>query len=168
MQRIRAELTRSGLNVQTGQMMLEARRVTEDHLVMVVGFLGIMGQLMIVVGGLALASTMGMAVLERTREIGVLRAIGARHRTIIGMVQAEGLVIAMLGWTLAIPLSLPISVLLERAFGRIMLPVPVTWMPDVSGVTTWFVVALLVSLVSCAWPAWRATRITTRAALSYE
>ena len=168
MQRIRAELTRNGLNVQTGQLMLEARRVTEDHLLMVVGFLGIMGQLMIVVGGLALASTMGMAVLERTREIGVLRAIGARHGAIIGMVQVEGLVIAMLGWALAVPLSLPISILLGRAFGRIMLPVPLTWMPDAPGVVSWFFVALLVSVVSCAWPAWRATRITTRSALSYE
>ncbi|MBL0170305.1 MAG: ABC transporter permease [Gemmatimonadaceae bacterium] len=168
MQRLRAALAQSGYPVQTGQMMVESRKVTEDHLLMVAGFLGIMGQLMIVVGGLALASTMGMAVLERTREIGVLRAIGARHGAIMTMVQIEGLVIALLGWALAIPLSLPMSVVLGRAFGRIMLPLAVTWMPDVAGVVQWLGVVLVVSVVACAWPAWRATRITTRAALAYE
>lgn len=168
MQRLRTELAQNGYAVQTGQMMVEARKVTEDHLLMVAEFLGIMGQLMIVVGGLALASTMGMAVLERTREIGVLRAIGGRHGAIMTMVQIEGLVIALLGWAVAIPLSLPMSVVLGRAFGRIMLPLPVTWIPEIAGVMQWLGVVLVVSVVACAWPAWRATRITTRAALAYE
>ena len=83
MQRIRGALTDGGFVVESGQLMIEQRRVIEDHLLMVASFLGAMSQLMIVVGGLALASTMGMAVLERTREIGVMRAIGARHGAIV-------------------------------------------------------------------------------------
>jgi putative ABC transport system permease protein len=168
MQRLRTGLTERGYRVQTGQMMVEARTVMEDHLLMVAGFLGAMGGLMIVVGGLALASTMGMAVLERTREIGVMRAIGARHGMIMTMVQVEGLVIALLGWALAIPLSLPMSVALGRAFGRIMVPLAITWVPDVAGVAQWLVLVIVVSVMACAWPAWRATRITTKAALAYE
>ena len=50
---------------------------------------------------------MSLAVQERTREIGVLRAIGATPRAIMRMVQAEGLLIAILSWLIAIPLSLP-------------------------------------------------------------
>lgn len=168
MQRLRTTLAERGLTVQTGQMMAEARAVTEDHLLMVAGFLGVMGQLMIVVGGLALASTMGMAVLERTREIGVLRAIGARHGSIYTMVQAEGLVISLLGWLLAIPLSVPMSVLLGRAFGRIMLPVAVTYVPEPRGVLFWLGIAVVVSVAAGTAPAWRAMRITTKAALAYE
>jgi putative ABC transport system permease protein len=154
--------------VQTGQLMSESRAVLEDHLLMVAGFLGVMGQLMIIVGGLALASTMGMAVLERTREIGVLRAIGAQHRSILVMIQTEGLVIALLGWLLAIPLSIPMSVALGNAFGRIMLPVATSYVPEWRGVVAWFGVAVVVSLLASAAPAWRATRITTKAALAYE
>lgn len=165
MQRLRGTLNEQGMTVQNGQMLAEARAVTEDHLLMVAGFLGIMGQLMIIVGGLALASTMGIAVLERTREIGVLRAIGARHGAIFSMVQVEGLVISLLGWLLAIPLSVPMSVLLGRAFGRIMMPVAVTWAPEMRGVAVWLGVAVVVSLAACAAPALRATRITTRSAL---
>jgi putative ABC transport system permease protein len=167
-QRLRAELERRGFTVQSSQLMEQARRVMEDHLLMVAGFLGVMSQLMIVVGGLGLASTMSLAVLERTREIGVLRAIGARHRDILTMVQVEGLVVAILGWALALPLSVPMSVVLGRAFGRIMLPVPVSFLPEPSAVVRWLVVVLVVSVAASAWPAFRATRVTTATALAYE
>jgi putative ABC transport system permease protein len=123
---------------------------------------------MIVVGGLGLASTMSLAVLERTREIGVLRAIGAPHRSIHPMIQIEGLVIALLSWALALPLSVPMSVVLELAFGRIMLETPVNLVPEASGMVRWFGVVVVVSLISCAWPALRATRIPTAKALAFE
>ncbi len=168
MQRVRTALASARVTVQSGQLMSESHAVMEDHLLMVAGFLGIMGRLMIVVGGLALASTMGMAVLERTREIGVMRAIGAPHRSILVMVQTEGLVIALLSWLLAIPLSLPMSIALGNAFGRIMIPVATRYTPEWIGVAQWLAVAVIVSLVACAAPAWRATRITTKAALAYE
>ena len=104
-QRVRGELDRAGLLVSSSQLVEENRRVLEDHLLMVVQFLAAMGWVMIVVGGRGLASTMSLAVLERTREIGVLRAIGARHGAILGIVQVEGLVIAILSWLAALPLS---------------------------------------------------------------
>jgi putative ABC transport system permease protein len=115
---------------------------------------------------LGLASTMSLAVLERTREIGVLRAIGAQHGTILRMIQIEGLVIAVLSWALALPLSLPMSVALGKSFGRVMLKVPVHLLPDGAGVLRWLTVVVVLSLIACAWPAWRAMRITTSAALS--
>lgn len=135
---------------------------------MVVNFLGSMGWLMLLVGGLGLASTMGLAVLERTREIGVLRAIGARHSAILTMIQVEGLTIARLSWALAIPVSIPMSVLLAQAFGRIMMRVPITYLPNATGVAIWLSLVVVVSLVACAWPALRATRVPTAAALAYD
>ena len=159
--RVRAALSDGGVEVSSGQLIAAQRRVIEDHLLMVASFLGNMSLLMIVVGGLGLASTMSLAVLERTREIGVLRAIGAPHSSILAMVQIEGLVIALLSWALALPLSVPMSVVLEQAFGRIMLETPVNLVPEVTGMVRWFGVVVIVSLVSCAWPALRATRIPT-------
>lgn len=165
---LRSNLVDRGFDVSSSQSMAESRSVIEDHLLMVAGFLGNMSLLMIVVGGLGLASTMSLAVLERTREIGVLRAIGATHGAILSMIQTEGLVIAVLSWALAIPLSLPVSIALGYAFGRVMMKVPVRLLPNGLGVLQWLGVVLVVSLVACAWPARRATRITTAAALSYE
>lgn len=167
-QRLRAILGEQGMEVSSSQLLAESRRVIEDHLLMVVDFLGSVAWLMLVVGGMGLASTMGLAVLERTREIGVLRAIGATHRSIFAVIQAEGVTIALMSWALAIPLSLPMSVALATAFGRIMLRVPVTYLPDGRGVVLWLAVVLIVSVLACAWPARRAMRVSTAAALAYE
>jgi putative ABC transport system permease protein len=84
------------------------------------------------------------------------------------MVQVEGLVIAVSSWLLAIPLSVPMSLIVGRAFGRMMLPVPDRFVPGASGVLLWLAVVLVVSVAACAWPAVRATRIPTAAALAYE
>lgn len=167
-QRLREALGASGLAVASTQLLLENRRVMEDHLLMVADFLGAMAWLMIAVGGLGLASTMSLSVLERTREIGVLRAIGARHRAIFTMVQVEGLVIGGLSWLIALPLSLPMSVALGRAFGRVMLPVPDRYLPEAAGVFWWFALVVVVAVIASAMPALRAMRITTAAALAYE
>jgi putative ABC transport system permease protein len=167
-QQLRSELGSRGFDVQSSQLVQAGRVVMEDHLLMVAGFLGIMARLMILVGGLGLASTMSLAVLERTREIGVLRAIGARHGAILTMVHIEALVIALASWVIAIPLSVPMSVVLGKAFGRIMIPVPVTFTPEIAGVVRWLIVVVVVSIVASAWPAYRATRIPTARALAYE
>jgi len=167
-QQLRSDLSSRGFDVQTSQLVQAGRVVMQDHLLMVVGFLGIMSNLMIVVGGLGLAATMSLAVLERTREIGVLRAIGARHGSILSMIQVEALVIALASWVIALPLSVPMSVVLGRAFGRIMIPVPVSFTPGLGGVLRWLAVVVIVSVAASAWPAYRAMRITTARALAYE
>jgi putative ABC transport system permease protein len=166
--RARAALERAGMPVAGSLVTREVRRAFEDHLLMVVQFLSAMGWIMVAVGGMGLASTMSLAVLERTRGIGVLRAIGARHSAIFSMIEVEGLVIAILGWLAALPLSIPMSLALSSAFGEVMFSVPIRPLPSVSGALIWLLVAVLVSLVACAMPARRATHISVATALSYE
>ena len=167
-ERLRERFANAGFPVVNGQLIEANRQVIEDHLLMVASFLLAMSALTVVVGGLGLASTMSLAVLERTREIGVMRAIGATHRAILSIVLVEGLVIGTLSWLVAIPLSIPISRWLGAAFGRIMLPVAARYWPEGDGVLLWLSVVVVVSLLASAWPARRAMRITTAAALSYE
>ena len=161
------ELAGHGFEVSSG-LLAENRASVEDHLLMVAEFLSVMGWLMIVVGGLGLASTMSLAVLERTREIGVLRAIGARHGAIHLIVQVEGLVVAILSWAIAILLSAPMAAVLGAAFGRVFFKTPVKFVPDPVGILVWLGLVVMVSVLACAWPAIRATRISARAALAYE
>jgi putative ABC transport system permease protein len=111
---------------------------------------------------------MSLAVLERTREIGVLRAIGGRHSSIFAMIEVEGLVIAALAWIVALPLSVPMSTALSSAFGEVMFSVPVRMLPGANAVLDWLMLTAVVSIVACALPALRATRVSVAAALSYE
>ena len=165
---LREAFTDAGLGVAASQSQAENRRVLEDHMLMVVDFLGAMGIVMIAVGAMGLASTMGLAVLERRREIGVLRAIGARNGAILAMVQVEGLTLVALAWLTSLPLALPISALLEMAFGRIMFAVPWKLVPSAATAFTWLGLMALISLLACALPARRALRIPAAQALAYS
>ena len=71
-------------------------------------------------------------------------------------------------WLLAVPLSIPMSLALGRAFGQIMFPVPVVIAPELVGVVRWFAVVVILTVVACAVPAWRAARIAPRVALAFE
>jgi putative ABC transport system permease protein len=165
---LRAALDEGGAAVASSQSIAETRRAAEDHLLMVVEFLGGMGWIMILVGGVGLASTMGLAVLERTRELGVLRAIGARHRDLLLLVEAEGLVIGLLAWLLALPLSVPIASLIGSAFGRMMFPVTTPLLPDAGAMLRWLSLVVAIALLASLWPALRALRTPAAVALAYE
>jgi putative ABC transport system permease protein len=166
--RLRTALENQGVAVGASHLLSDARQGIEDHLQMVVSFLGMMGWVMIVVGGMGLASTMSVGVLERQREIGVLRAIGASGHAVLGMVQLEGLVMALLGWLLSLPLSVPVSVLLGDAFGRVMFTIPTSLTPEPSSALRWLALVTAVSVLACAWPAWQAMRMPVVRALQYE
>jgi putative ABC transport system permease protein len=166
--RVRAALDAAGIAVGGSELMSETRRAFEDHLLMVVQFLGVMAWAMIAIGGIGLASTMSLGVLERTREIGVMRALGAPDRAIVSLVQVEGLVVAALAWIASLLLSIPIGHLLADAFGRVMFAVPMQTLPNASGAVAWAAMLAVVSTVACTWPARRAVRLPAARALAYE
>jgi len=131
-------------------------------------FLLLMAVLMGAVGGLGLASTMSLNVLERTREIGVMRAIGASSLSIVGMFVVEGVLVGVLSWLLALPLSYPGSRLFSDLIGEILLEMPLDFRYSVNGVVLWLVVVSVLSALASLWPALRAARVSVREALAYE
>jgi len=165
---VREALAAQGIEIANTQRMSEMRTVIEDHLLMVVDFLAVMGWLMLIVGGMGLASTMSLSVLERTREIGVMRAIGASHAAIMGLVLAECLIVAALGALLAVPLSIPMSLSLGYAFGQIMFSVPIIILPGAAAMLAWLGMMLAVAVLAGAWPALSASRVPVTQALAYE
>ena len=135
---------------------------------MLVVFLLIMALLTAFVGSIGLTGTMGMNVLERTREIGVMRAIGAVDLKIIQSVLVEGLVIGMISWCLAWLLSYPISYLLLMIISQAMFSAPVPLAFTLDGVAIWMVVVLVLSALASILPARNAARLTIREVLAYE
>lgn len=127
-----------------------------------------MACLLAAVGGLTLMGTMGINVIERTREIGVMRAIGASDRTVQALVVGEGLVVAGAGWLLAAPLSPLAGRLLSDAFGQAFLHVPLTFAYAWPALGLWLVLVLLVAAASSLVPAWNASRLTVREVLAYS
>jgi ABC-type antimicrobial peptide transport system permease subunit len=121
--------------------------------------------LAVFVGGLGMLNTMLMSVLERTREIGVLRALGWHKRRILGMILQESLVLGAVGGVCGIVLGLGLGALVGLAEG--------TWGSFEPSYTPGvFVQAVLVALVAGVagglYPAWRATGMRPVEALRHE
>ena len=134
----------------------------------VITFMAVMAVLIAIVGGLGLMSTMSINVMERTREIGVMRSIGASNRTIQAIVIVEGIVIGLVSWAISILVSLPITGVLSVGVGMAVLNIPMAPSYDTSGILVWLIFTLLLSLVSSSLPAARASRLTVHDTLAYE
>lgn len=131
-------------------------------------FLLIMAGILASVGGLGLAGTMSMNVIERTREIGVLRAVGASNRDVRHVVLIEGMTVGLLSWSLAILASFPVGKALSNAVGYAVFLTTPPYKYSLSGVIGWLVLAVLISAVASLGPAQRASRLTVREVLAYE
>jgi putative ABC transport system permease protein len=127
-----------------------------------------MAMMTALVGSIGLAGTMGMNVLERTREIGVMRAIGAVDLAIIKSVVIEGVFIGLISWALAWALSYPISFLMLRIISTAMLSDPIPLAYTLQGVFVWLGVVVALSTIASVLPARSAARLTIREVLAYE
>ena len=134
----------------------------------IIVFLLLMAVLLGVVGGLGLMGTMSINVLERTREIGVMRAIGASNGSILRIVLLEGAVIGLISWIIGGLVAYPAGAFLTNTLGQVLLQSKPTYIFSLGGAILWLVIVLLLALLASFLPARRASSLTVREVLSYE
>lgn len=164
---LEAEFEREGIEVGGLQRMQDVKQGILDHLVIILSVLTIASLVVVVVGSLGLASTLTLNVVQRTREIGILGAIGATPSTIARHVWFEALVIGMLSWIAGMVLAAPISWALEVACGNIFFRTPLDFHVSPLAAAAWLVLVLVLASVSSFYPARRAARLTVREALAH-
>ncbi len=134
----------------------------------ITGLLLAMVVLTAVVGGLGLAITMSLSVLERTREIGILRSLGARGGQVRQMVLLESLLTAWLSVALAAALAQPLGARLGNILGQALLAVDLDFQFPWTALGIWLALLTVIAVVASVAPARAAARLTIRAALAYE
>ncbi len=134
----------------------------------IVVILMIMAILLSIVGGVGLMGIMELNVMERSRELGVMRSIGGTGGRLLMIVLIEGLFIGGLSWLLGCLLAIPISKYLDDAVGMVMIQGPLKYNYSCWGAGLWLTLVLILSTMSCAIPALRAYHLTIREALAYE
>ena len=166
--RIDSYLNDRGFSVQSVQSGYLLRETATQAVNTLVVFLLIMAILTAFVGSIGLTGTMSINVLERTREIGVMRTIGAVDWVIMQSVMIEALVIGLITWVLAIGLSFPISYLLLTIIGTAMMGSALTLSITPLGIFLWFGVVIILSIIASIMPARKAARLTINEVLAYE
>jgi putative ABC transport system permease protein len=167
-QRIEQHLADQKYPVASLQSGTTLRNTASSAINMLIAFLLIMAILIAVVGSLGLTGTMSMNVLERTREIGVMRTIGASDGAIMRSVITEGLTIGLITWALAVALSFPISSLLATVIGKTLLQSDLPLEITPVGMLLWLGLVVLLSVIASVAPARSAARLTINEVLAYE
>jgi putative ABC transport system permease protein len=127
-----------------------------------------MAGLAALVGGLGLMGTMSINVLERRREIGVMRATGATSLAVTAIFVVEGVLLGVLSWLFAAPLSYPGARLFSDVIGDSLMHLPLEFVYSTGGMLLWLALVVTLSALASLWPALQATRVSVREALAYE
>jgi putative ABC transport system permease protein len=129
--------------------------------------LAIMAVVIAIVGGVGLSGVLSLSVLERRREIGVMRAIGASSGRVAGLFIGEGLILGLLSWLLAIPLSIPAAYYMATQALALILDRELIYRFTLWGPLYWLGIVMILAVAASWLPARSATRLSVRESLAY-
>ena len=119
------------------------------------------GILALIVGAFGIANIMLVSVTERTKEIGIMKAIGARNRDIMGLFLSESIMLGVLGALVGIPIGLGTGYI-ASSYADVGFVIPFDWIAIAVGM------GIATGIIAGLYPAWRATRVDPIEALRYE
>jgi putative ABC transport system permease protein len=139
---------------------------TTQILDIVLGVISVLLGVAIAIALLGILNTLLLSIVERTRELGLVRAIGLSRRGIMSMVSVESVLIATFGCLLGMALGVGLgsavvtTFIHQKSFNTLTLP----W----ASLAGYFVVAIVAGVIAALWPAWRAARLNVLEAIAYE
>jgi len=131
-------------------------------LTLLLNLLYVLLSLSIVISLFGIVNTLVLTVFERTRELGMLRAVGMTRRQVRRMIRQESVITALLGATFGIPLGIVLAIVIGVAIGFTAVTIPV------GTLIVFIIAAILAGLVAAILPARRAARLNVLRALQYE
>ncbi len=155
------------MKVAGSQVQLDQRATNEWQFGLVTSMLLALSIIVAIVGAIALMGALSIGVIERTKEIGVLRAVGARSPVIMGIFVLEGILQGLLSWLIAVPISLLVSPSAAKAMGTVMFGATLDYQYNWSAVFIWLAIVMVISVLASILPARGATQISVRDSLAY-
>jgi putative ABC transport system permease protein len=165
---LEAQFEQADISVASLKTASDERGFVEFHFSIMVIPLGLAALILALVGGLGLTSTMTTNVMERSREVGVMRAVGASDGSIQQIFMVEGLFIGLLSWLISVAASFPFTYALNNMVGNRFLYTPLTFSFSIGGALIWLIVVILTVVLSCYVPAQDASQTSVRELLAYE
>jgi putative ABC transport system permease protein len=160
-------LTGAGFEVRSAESVGKQETATGGHLEPVLVILLATALPMLLIGCIGLAATMSANILDRTREFGVMHAIGARPKAVRRIVVAEGIFIAIASCLLAALPALGFTAAIGALLGNMFFAAPLPFRVSLLAAAIWTVLVLLGAILATEAAATRASRLTVREALAY-
>lgn len=156
-----------GIGIGFDQNLKEIEEIASAQFQIITSILLGMTVLIATVGALGLSGTLSINVIERRREIGVMRAVGASSWDVGRVFVGEGLLLGILSWVQAIPLGYLGGKLFVDALGT-ALEFPFVYQFATGSVWAWLLIVVVLSIIASWAPARRATQISVNESLAYE
>ena len=160
-------LTEAGIKHQEPRTIDTVVATTEGHSIILVGVILLIASTIGIVGLIGLGSTMSINIIERTREFGVMKAIGASDPTIRRLVVFEGVFIAVVSCVVAIIPAIALTWAMGVGLGNLFLGTPIPLEVSTPGIVTWILAVTVGAALATLAPATQAARLTVREALVY-
>jgi len=160
-------LTDAGVEVQSAASVSLSEAASEGHLSPIISIVLAISIAMGVVGFIGLASTMSTNILDRTREFGVMHAIGARPASVRRIVVAEGVFLALASCLVAVIPTLGLTAVLGAGLGNLFFSASLPFRVSLLGAGIWTALVILGAVLATEAAATRASRLTVREALAY-
>jgi putative ABC transport system permease protein len=160
-------LTGAGIEVKSAASVSRSEAISAGHLGPVILILLGIALPLGVVGVIGLASTMSANILDRTREFGVMHAIGARPKAVRRIVVAEGVFLALTSLLVAVIPTLALTAVLGAGLGNLFFSAPLPYRISIPAIVIWTAIVILGAVLATEAAATRASRITVREALAY-
>ena len=172
-ERLEAAMEQKGISVRPSSTFGEKTiaGITEgagEGYAIILNLLAVMAIVIALVGGVGLSGILSLSVLERRREIGVMRAVGASSWQVIRLFIGEGLLLGLLSWMIALPLSIPIAYVFTTQGLSFALNQQLVYQFTPTGAGLWLVIITMLAIFASALPARGASRISVRESLSYS
>jgi putative ABC transport system permease protein len=157
-----------GIDFYTSLVPLEERDYVNNQFASVISTLLGLAMIAATVGAIGLAGALAISVVERTREIGVMRAIGAQSNVISMLYLMEGALQGFFSWLISIPLAFLLSQPLARLLGQRMLELDLDYAFNLPAVWIWLGVVMVFAVSASIWPARMAAQARVRENLVYQ
>lgn len=157
----------NSIDITDSQTLPGIRRNADSQFSIVITMLLVLAVIMALVGGIGLMGALSISVVERTREIGVMRAIGARTPTILGMFMLEGVLQGLISWAVVVPISFVLGRPMAHALGVAIFDANLDYRYNYSAVLIWLGIVLTISALASILPARNATTVSVRESLAY-
>jgi putative ABC transport system permease protein len=162
------QLKADNIVISQSETMPSLRKTSDTSFSLVIIMLLLLAVIVALVGGIGLMGSLWISVIERTKEIGIMRAIGATSSRILGMFVLEGVIQGLMSWVFAIPVALLVTPLMANALGQTMFKSRLDYQFNFGATLAWLGIVLAISIVASAIPAHNASQINVRQSLNYE
>ncbi|MDZ5472932.1 FtsX-like permease family protein [Bacillus sp. 31A1R] len=146
----------------------EIKEIQETRANVVILFLIFMSIIMSVVATLGLMGSLSLNVMERSKEIAIMKLIGASDSNLWRMMMLEAFIIGLISFLIGTLLAYPISIMLSNNVGQSLFHANLDYTFSSLGIVIWFIIVLILSLIASFSPAYKATKIPVNQILSYE